>query len=136
MLKEFDDDVEAENKTHEYYRDRTAYLRTREIFRSREAAQDEQDQKQEEMELARGQNAARSIADAFLEEQAQELLSRPQQTRNAPIPDDSSPSGEDEGGPRSRTLQPVRGEGYEPTSHSCSRCKDASDWIQIILVEQ
>ena len=78
MLKEFDDDLEAENKTHEYYRDRTAYLRTREIFRSREAAQDEQDQKQEEMELARGQDAARSMADAFLEEQAQELLSRPQ----------------------------------------------------------
>jgi len=88
------------------------------------------------MELARGQDAVRSMADAFLEEQAQELLSRPQPTQNAPIPDDSSPSGEDEGGPRSRTLQPVRGGGYEPTSHSWSRCKDASDCLQIILVEK
>jgi len=32
----------------------------------------------------------------------------------------------EEGGSRSRTLQPVRGEGYEPASKMQSQCKDAT----------
>lgn len=77
QLKEFDDDQEAAAKRHLYYRDHSEYMREREKVREREAKEDAVDRAQEERELASEQKQkdhARSEADAFLEQQAQEIM--------------------------------------------------------------
>ncbi|KAJ4407031.1 hypothetical protein N0V91_004197 [Didymella pomorum] len=76
QLKEFDDDQEASTRRHLYYRDRGEYMREREKVREREAREDAQDRAQEQRELASQQKQrdhARGQADAFLDQQADEL---------------------------------------------------------------
>ncbi|KAF3052929.1 hypothetical protein E8E11_011712 [Didymella keratinophila] len=76
QLREFDDDQEASARRHLYYRDRGEYMREREKVREREAREDAQDRAQEQRELASQQKQrdhARGQADAFLDQQADEL---------------------------------------------------------------
>jgi RNA-binding protein 25 len=77
QLQEFDDDHEASTKRHIYYRDHGEYMRERERVRERESKDDSIDRQQESREMAaqnRQREHARGQADAFLEEQAEELM--------------------------------------------------------------
>ncbi|KAF2847056.1 hypothetical protein T440DRAFT_216789 [Plenodomus tracheiphilus IPT5] len=77
QLKEFDDDQEAAAKRHLYYRDHGEYMREREKVREREAKDDAIDRAQEQRELASQQKQrdhARGQADAFLDQQAEEIM--------------------------------------------------------------
>lgn len=77
QLAEFDDDHEASTKRHLYYRDHGDYMRERERVREREAKEDAVDRQQEQRELAaqsRQREHARGQADAFLDQQAEELM--------------------------------------------------------------
>lgn len=77
QLKEFDDDNEATGRRHLYYRDHGEYMREREKVRERESREDAMDRAQEQRELASQQKQrdhARGEADAFLDQQADELV--------------------------------------------------------------
>jgi RNA-binding protein 25 len=77
QLEEFDDDQEASLKRHLYYRDHGEYMREREKIREREAKEDAVDRAQEQREMAAQQKQrdhARGQADAFLDQQAEELM--------------------------------------------------------------
>jgi RNA-binding protein 25 len=77
QLKEFDDDHEASTKRHLYYRDHGEYMREREKIRERESKDDGVDRQQEQREMAtqnRQREHARGQADAFLDQQAEELM--------------------------------------------------------------
>ncbi len=83
QLKEFDDDQEESSKRHLYYRDHGEYMREREKVREREAKEDAIDRSQENRELAAEQKQrdhARGQADAFLDQQAEEMM-RSQESR-------------------------------------------------------
>jgi hypothetical protein len=84
-LAEFDDDVEATKKNgHLFYRDHGEYVRERDKMRDREAKEDAADRAQEQRELAakqKQQEAARGAADAFLEQQAEEMSRASQQAQ-------------------------------------------------------
>lgn len=89
-LMEWDDNVEANRKTSEYYADRGAWLRSRAAFRSREISMDEADRAAEERELAQSakqKEQTRGMADEFLARQAQELEARAQ----VPAPREEEP---------------------------------------------
>jgi hypothetical protein len=76
QLKDFDDDQEASTRRHLYYRDRGEYMREREKVREREAKEDAVDRAQEQREVASQQkqrDQARGRADAFLDQQADEI---------------------------------------------------------------
>jgi hypothetical protein len=78
-LKNWDDEAEASRKTHEYYIDRSMWAKHRLAFRSREAAADAADRREEEHEKRAAQSSedqARGMADAFLDRQAEELGAR------------------------------------------------------------
>ncbi|MCJ1341344.1 hypothetical protein MMC09_006640 [Bachmanniomyces sp. S44760] len=75
-LREWNDDVEASRRVEEYYLDRSLWIRNRAAFRSREANLDDLDRAAEEREKARTtaqREAARGMADDFLNRQAMEL---------------------------------------------------------------
>ncbi|KAF1832701.1 hypothetical protein BDW02DRAFT_599741 [Decorospora gaudefroyi] len=77
QLMEFDDDQEAAAKRHPYYRDHSEYIRERERVRERESREDDLDRDQERRELDAQQKQkdyARGQADAFLEEQGEEIM--------------------------------------------------------------
>ncbi|KAF2877421.1 hypothetical protein BDV95DRAFT_559217 [Massariosphaeria phaeospora] len=77
QLKSYDDDVEASQGRHIYYRDYDVYKRDRERVRDIEKEKDNRDRDQEERELAsqrKQKEDLRNQADAFLEQQAEELL--------------------------------------------------------------
>lgn len=77
-LKTWDEEKEAARKTEAYYRDRAGWLRDRTAFRSRESAADEADRRAEAAQKARIEaetEAARGMADSFLDAQAAELAS-------------------------------------------------------------
>jgi len=75
-LAEWDDDVEAENKTEEYYQDRSLWIRNRTHFRTQEMEHDERDRiaeaRQVEMDVDK-KRVAESMADSFLAQQAVEM---------------------------------------------------------------
>lgn len=86
-LKAWNDDLEASRKTHPYYADRGAWLRSRAAFRAREISMDEADRAAEEREraqTAKQQEKARGMADDFLARQAQELEARTEVPREEP----------------------------------------------------
>ncbi|KAH3915385.1 hypothetical protein HBI56_165750 [Parastagonospora nodorum] len=86
QLAEFDDDLEAAAKRHIYYRDHGDYMRERERVREREAKEDAIDRRQEQSEMAsqnRQKEAARGQADAFLDQQAEELMRTQEQNEPA-----------------------------------------------------
>ncbi|CAO2653013.1 Nn.00g024240.m01.CDS01 [Neocucurbitaria sp. VM-36] len=86
QLKEFDDDQEAASKRHLYYRDHGEYMREREKIREREAKDDAIDRSQEQREMAtqqRQRDQARGQADAFLDQQAEELMRSQEQREPA-----------------------------------------------------
>ncbi|KAH7063976.1 hypothetical protein BKA63DRAFT_175143 [Paraphoma chrysanthemicola] len=86
QLAEFDDDHEASTKRHLYYRDHGEYMREREKVREREAKEDSIDRRQEQQELAaqnRQREHARGQADAFLDQQAEELMRNQEQREPA-----------------------------------------------------
>lgn len=76
-LKNFDDDEEEARRGHLYYRDHGAYMRERTRFRDQEARDDDHDREIEERDLATKQKQkadARDQADAFLNEQAEDIF--------------------------------------------------------------
>ncbi|KAI9375331.1 hypothetical protein BJX61DRAFT_539886 [Aspergillus egyptiacus] len=78
-LSEWNDDTEASRKSHEYYADRGAWIRSRAAFRAREISMDDADRAAEERERARSvqqREQARGMADDFLARQAEELETR------------------------------------------------------------
>ncbi|KAF1945033.1 hypothetical protein EJ02DRAFT_339587 [Clathrospora elynae] len=86
QLKEFDDDYEGTAKRHLYYRDHSDWIREREKVRGREAKEDDIDRQQEKRETAaqkKQSDDARGQADAFLEEQGEELLRSQEQREPA-----------------------------------------------------
>ncbi|KAJ4363103.1 hypothetical protein N0V83_010223 [Neocucurbitaria cava] len=86
QLAEFDDDKEVGTRRHLYYRDRGEYMREREKVREVEAKEDAIDRSQEQRELATQQkqrDQARGQADAFLDQQAEELMRSQQQREPA-----------------------------------------------------
>lgn len=87
QLKEFDDDHEASSRRHLYYRDHSEYMRDRERVRHAEARTDADDRAAEQRELAserRQKDQARGKADAFLDQQAEELMRSQEQREPAP----------------------------------------------------
>jgi RNA-binding protein 25 len=86
QLKNFDDDAEASQKRHLYYRDHGEYMRERQKTREREEKEDRIDREQENRELAATQKQkdyARDQADAFLDQQAAEMLQAQAPVREA-----------------------------------------------------
>jgi RNA-binding protein 25 len=86
QLKEFDDDREASTRRHLYYRDHSEYMRERERVRDREAKDDAVDRAQEKRETASQQRQhehAQGQADAFLEQQAEEMMRTQEQREPA-----------------------------------------------------
>ncbi|KAF2475730.1 uncharacterized protein BDR25DRAFT_253252 [Lindgomyces ingoldianus] len=83
LLRTFDDTIEMQQKNHVYYSDHGAWTRARNDFLAKEVQEDAIDRAQEDVELAawkKQREAARGMADAFLDQQAEELL-RPQAPR-------------------------------------------------------
>jgi RNA-binding protein 25 len=77
LFAEFDDDDEATGKRHLYYSDHGEYMRERKKVREKEAREDELDRQQEQRELAaqdKQREHARGQADAFLDQQAEEIM--------------------------------------------------------------
>ena len=75
-LAEWDDDVETEKNTEDYYRDRSLWIRTRSTFRQRELDHDERDRQQEARQAELDgdkKRVAESMADSFLAQQAAEM---------------------------------------------------------------
>jgi hypothetical protein len=82
QLREFDDDQEAASRRDLYYRDHSDWIRDREQVRGQEAKEDTIDREQERREQAaqrKQKDHARGQADAFLEEQGEELMRREEQ---------------------------------------------------------
>jgi hypothetical protein len=78
-LREFNDDTEQSRRNEEYYRDKSAWLRNRNMFRSREKEFDDRDRAAEDRENARDverKEYSRELADSFLDRQAEELSAR------------------------------------------------------------
>jgi hypothetical protein len=78
-LGAWNDDVEADRKSADYYADRGIWLRNRAAFRSREINIDDADRAAEDRERvqsAKQQEQARGMADDFLARQAEELQAR------------------------------------------------------------
>lgn len=83
-LAEFDDDVEATQKRHLYYRDHGEYMRERQRQREREEREDRLDREQEKREELWQQTQkenARNEADAFLDQHAEEMLGTQEATQ-------------------------------------------------------
>lgn len=88
-FRDWDDDREASRKSELYYRDRSAWIRERDVFRAREAAQDEADRRAEAAEKAKEEaerEQAKGLADSFLERQAIEMQQREAAAVSAPQP--------------------------------------------------
>ncbi|RMZ73488.1 U1 snRNP-associated [Pyrenophora seminiperda CCB06] len=84
--REFDDDEEAALRRDPYYRDHGDWLRNREKVRGQEAKDDAADRELERRELAeekKEQDHARGQADAFLEEQGEEIMRKEEQREPA-----------------------------------------------------
>ncbi|KAK9460172.1 uncharacterized protein V1516DRAFT_686913 [Lipomyces oligophaga] len=77
---EWDDDREEERQKEEYYRDRSAWLRNRNVFRLREAEIDARETEQEEKSKKDESESRESAADvdtlvsSFLEQQASQVI--------------------------------------------------------------
>ncbi|OLL21946.1 U1 snRNP-associated protein usp107 [Neolecta irregularis DAH-3] len=75
-LAEWDDDVEGERATEEYYKDRQSWLRHRTAFRAREMDADTRDRSQEDRGTNTDRSRATVMAETFLAQQANELVSK------------------------------------------------------------
>ncbi|KAK9480013.1 hypothetical protein V1514DRAFT_290704 [Lipomyces japonicus] len=67
-LAEWNDDIEADKRSEEYYRDRSSWVRGRAAFRSRELENDERDAERERREAPKESINASALADSFLEQ--------------------------------------------------------------------
>lgn len=86
--KNWDDEAEANRKSHPYYRDHAAWSRKRAQDRAEEEARDEADRRAEQSERRKEEaemEQARDMADSFLNQQAQEMQQR-QTAAAAPAP--------------------------------------------------
>ena len=72
-LAKWDDDVEAEKQTEEYYKDHQLWARKRVEFRRKEIERDERDRESEKREFNKDRSRAAALADSFLEQQAFEI---------------------------------------------------------------
>jgi hypothetical protein len=82
-LREWNDDIESERRADTYYHDHSLWLQNRATIRSREKKLDDEDRAKEELEQA-GVAQAHSMADSFLDRQAEELSARGLQTTQEP----------------------------------------------------
>jgi hypothetical protein len=79
LLKDWNDDREADRAKHDYYADRSLWARRRTDFRAREMQMDAADRREEEHDKRAAQSAedqARGMAMDFLDQQAEELGAR------------------------------------------------------------
>jgi hypothetical protein len=72
-LAKWDDDVEAEKQTEEYYKDHQLWARKRVEYRRKELEKDERDRESESREVNKDRSRASALADSFLEQQAFEI---------------------------------------------------------------
>lgn len=88
-LKDWNDEEQASRRVEEYYADRSMWTRNRAAFRAREAAADDADRADEERDGAKERSekeAARGMAENFLDRQAEELGARAEPARAAQQP--------------------------------------------------
>jgi hypothetical protein len=72
-LAKWDDDVEAEKQTDDYYKDHQQWARRRLESRRKEMDKDERDRESEKREANKDRSRAAALADSFLEQQAFEI---------------------------------------------------------------
>ncbi|KAJ2896922.1 hypothetical protein MKZ38_005099 [Zalerion maritima] len=112
-FKEWDDDRESSRKSELYYRDRSAWIRERDVFRAREVQQDDADRRAELSERAKEEaekEQAKGLADSFLERQAIEMQQREAAAVAAPQPFKVKLKMQSaKSGPKRRTVAEVEG---------------------------
>ena len=67
-LAHFDDDVEMNKATEEYFKDHQLWARKRAEYRRKESEKDQRDREVEERESKKDKNRAAALADSFLDE--------------------------------------------------------------------
>jgi RNA-binding protein 25 len=67
-LAKWDDDIEAEKQTEEYYKDHQSWARQRVEYRRKESDKDERDRESEKREANKDRGRAAALADSFLDE--------------------------------------------------------------------
>src|ERR1700737_1235656 len=72
-LAKWDDDIEAEKQSDEYYRDRQLWARNRVAERRKKSEKDDRDRDAEAREANKDRSRAAALADSFLEQQAFEI---------------------------------------------------------------
>jgi RNA-binding protein 25 len=73
LLSKWDDDLEAEKQSEEYYKDHQSWARKRVEYRRKESEKDDRDRESEVREVGKDRNRAAALADSFLEQQAFEI---------------------------------------------------------------
>ncbi|KAI9152209.1 U1 snRNP-associated protein [Paramyrothecium foliicola] len=87
--KAWDDEREANRKSHPYHRDHAGWVRKRAMDKADEEARDESDRRSEQQERRREQadiERAKGMADSFLDQQEREMEQRQTDTAAAPQP--------------------------------------------------
>jgi len=72
-LARWDDDLEAEKQSEDYYRDRQLWARNRVADRRKESDKDDRDRESEARDANKDRSRAAALADSFLEQQAFEI---------------------------------------------------------------
>jgi hypothetical protein len=72
-LARWDDDVEAEKQSEDYYRDHLLWARNRVADRRKESEKDDRDRESEARDANKDRSRAAALADSFLEQQAFEI---------------------------------------------------------------
>lgn len=72
-LARWDDDLEAEKQSEDYYRDRQLWARNRVADRRKESEKDDRDRESEARDANKDRSRAAALADSFLEQQAFEI---------------------------------------------------------------
>jgi hypothetical protein len=75
QLLKFDDDIEAEKQSGDYYKDHQSWARNRVETRRKEAEKDDRDRAAEEREINKGRSRAAALADSFLDSNMGDVLS-------------------------------------------------------------
>ena len=74
-LLKFDDDMEAEKQSEEYYKDHQSWARKRVEIKRKETEKDDRDRATEDREIHKGKSRAAALADSFLDSNMGDVLS-------------------------------------------------------------
>jgi hypothetical protein len=74
-LLKFDDDMEAEKQSEEYYKDHQSWARKRVEIKRKETEKDDRDRATEDREINKGKSRAAALADSFLDSNMGDVLS-------------------------------------------------------------